>query len=99
MLAAITGAGEEDIQISVTVIAPGDVNPVAFWVNRDLRKSIGPVERVNGKHDRRSLNHSTCVREALAAIARGRKHDGVVLAPDRVDRAVRSDCAVESFRC
>ena len=98
MFAAICGTGDKDIEVPIAVVAPGYVDAIALGINGDLRKSIGPIQRVDGKHDGSGVNHCAGMRKGLAAIPRSREHDVVILAPGCIKRPVRRDRPIESLR-
>src|SRR5580698_5961598 len=97
MFASVVRGREKNIEVTVAIIAPGYVQPFALRVDGDLRKSVGAFQRLNREHDRRRMNGRARVRESLATIARRRQHDLVILAPDGVEPAIRTNHAGESF--
>src|ERR1700676_4177522 len=97
MFAAVVRTRDEDIKVTVAVVAPGQKEALAFGVDGNLRKSVGPFKSLNCKHDRRGMNDRTRARKRLAAIARGCEHDRVILAPDGVKLAIRANDAIETL--
>src|SRR5579871_496332 len=69
VLASVVGRRNEDVEIAVAVIAPGDVEAFAAGVDGDLRKSIGAIERVDGEHQWSGVEYGTGAGETFSAIA------------------------------
>src|SRR5579872_2069189 len=97
MLPSISGRRQENIQIAISIITPGHIHALAFWVDRNLRKSVRSIKCFNRKHDGRGMNDRAGARECLTAVARRGQHEVVVLAPDCVERPVGSYRAIEAF--
>src|ERR1043166_8960625 len=97
MFPSISGRRQENIEIAISIIAPGHIQALAFRVDANLRKSVRPIERFDREHNRRGMNDRAGTRECLTAVARRSQHEVVILAPDCVEGPVGSYRAIEAF--
>src|ERR1035441_8641381 len=99
-LASIAGSGAEHADVTVAIIAPGDIeeSPAAVTqVNRNLRKAVRPFEFRYRKVKRSRFEYGAALGECLAAIMRGREHDGIAIRPNYMQGTVRRDGSGETF--
>src|SRR5579862_2613496 len=69
MLAFVIRSRKKDVEIAVSVVAPGDIETLAVRVDGDLGKSVGALEGVDVEHDRRGVNDGASSGKGLAAVA------------------------------
>ena len=43
--------GEEDVDVTVSIVTPRYIQAVALGIDRNLGKSIGALQRIDGEHD------------------------------------------------
>src|SRR4029077_4623839 len=96
--ARICRTGDKYIEIAVAIVTPRHVETFAPRIQGDLRKSVGSLERLDGKHGRSGVENGARTRKPLTTIAGGCKHDVVVLTPHDEERAIGRDRSSESLR-
>ena len=96
----IVRSRKKDVDIAVGVVAPGDIERPAMWIDADLgeaHRAEYRTEAGDGPHVRGAgLDNGMRRGERLATVVRRREHDLAAIVPVGVHRAVWPDRAVET---
>src|SRR5438270_1500661 len=107
----IGGGGDEDIDIAVGVVAPGNIEIAAFFsaariifiddptgIDADLGEAVRARYPGDAEIAGSGGNDAAIFAEGSAAIVGNGHHDAVAVVPDGIERAVRTDNAMKTLQ-